>query len=219
MATLLDVVNNVMRRVRLIDSQDEVLLDFDDNRLRVDVDMIIDAVNDTIRYIYDYGKIPPHVVQTGTITLSATQRGYNAPDDFHRMVSESFIDQVKGHRLCEYPGGFKQLFEDQLVPDNYQGQPLYWAISPSKNIRLDKVPGPEFDGDEYSFLYEAQLNFVLHTDVLPMSEMTIRDMTPAIVQMYKKDSDPTSYDSNAFMSSVAMAVASLHAQPIRPTYV
>ena len=217
--TLVDVVNKVMFRQRLLDSADEALTDFSDNKLRVDVDMVIDAINDTVRYVYDICEFDPYATATGTFTLVDGQREYDLNAAFHIMDSEFIKDQTKGHTIKEYPGGFQGMFESQDLPADYIGQPNFWVINPENGkLRLDMAPDPTVAGDVYTYVYTTQLNYAAYDDPMNIPDMVVRDMIPAMVQMYRRESDPTTYDEGRFMSSVAMAVAGLNSQPVKSHY-
>jgi len=216
--TLLDVVNRCLRRQRLINSSSEYLTDFSQTRLRVDVDMMVDAINDTFRYLYDVSELSPYGSSQATITLVEDQREYDTPTTFYKMTSETLVNHDDGHRLCEYPGGFIGMFEEQNIPSSYDGQPNYWAITPEGRIRLDTSPPQSHAGHVYTYVHQTQINYELHDTVIPIPEMVIRDLTPAIIQMYRRESNPDKYDEGAFINSIAMSVSSLHNRAVDSHY-
>lgn len=217
--TLLDVVNRCLRRQRLTDSNDEVLTDFTDDRLRVDVDMIIDAVNDTLYYFFDISDFSPYETTDDTITLVAGTREYATATGFFLLASKHMKNHTDGHTITEYPGGYQGMFEEQHIPNDYVGQPNFWVINPNNGmIRLDTAPEAAQAGDVYTYVYQKQLNMAAHTDTFPFGDEVVRALIPAFVQMYRRENNPEEYDDGMFQSALAMAIAGLHNQPVSATY-
>ncbi len=217
--TLLDVVNRVMRRQRLINATSEQLTDFSDTALRPTIDSVIDAINDTFRTLFDLCEILPYRVTEGTLTLVAGQREYAMPADFAVMASNHLKDHEKGHTVYHMQGGYKAMFEQQETPDNYEGQPDFWVINPTNaQLRFDRIPDSSLAGDVYTYIYSKQINYDAATDAIDSDDMVTRDLIPAIVQMYRREHDPERYDEGVFLTALSLAAATLSKRPVSDHY-
>ena len=218
--TLLDVVNDVLRRARVIDSVDEVLTSLTDDPLQVDIDMVVDATNDVIREVYQICEFTPFETKEGSITLVLDQREYDLPTDIVTMESEKLVYQDDGSYMLPYPGGYSKMFDDQTIPDNYEGDPNYWAINPvNGKIRVDMKPQAEQVGQEFKFLYAADVHKTLAADTFPFSDSVVRRLIPAITETYNRDSNgDRMFDPVKRLTSIGEAVRALTHNPKKSHY-
>jgi len=208
---LLDVVNQTMRRARLINSTDDVLTTLTDAALQVDVDDTVDAINDTLRVLYSICDLMPYETSQGSITLVDGTREYALPAGLVTITSQSFMNQTDGISLVPYKGGYGQMFEDQVQPANYTGQPSRWVINPQNNmIRLDTVPQAAEAGDQYDFLYSKAIRKTLAADTFPFSSDVLDALIPAFKEAYHKGSNgELKYNADTFTLAMGQAVSAL----------
>jgi hypothetical protein len=216
--TLLNIVNEVLKDVRLIQGETGELTSLTASNFQTDVDMVVHHTNRAVRYMYDQSPALPQEAATGTITLVDGTREYSLASDFNVLSSDVMIDQTNGHRMCPYPGGYVKMFEHQIQPSQYTGRPNYYVISPiNGNVRLDTIPGSDEDGSVYTYTYQKTLNYDTATDTFPFSDEVVRELVPAISQMWRKERDKE-FDPAAFSHAIAVSVEKLAGLPRRDSW-
>lgn len=210
---LLQGVNRVLKRARLIQGESAELAALTSTAFQTEVDSVIDAWNEVIRYVYEHDNIDkalPHDTTEGTITLVTGTREYSLASDFEKMSSEVLVDQTNGYQVYPYPGGYKRMFMDQNIPATYTGRPAFWCINPTNgNLRFDQSPTADENGDVYTYLYEKRLVFDEATDNFPFSDTVAEELVPAVVQQWKMDTKPAEYNLALFQVAVSQAVSKL----------
>ena len=218
--TLLDAVNNTMRRATLIDSVDEVLTDLTEDALQIDIDMTIDAINDVIREVYSVCDLLPWQTSTGTITLVDGQKEYAGPANFMAMSSTRLQRLDEGMFIDPYKGGYGQMFHDQTDPGQYLGQPTEWAINPVTDaIRLNTTPTASEVGHVYSFLYSGEIYMSTAAQEFPFNDSVTHALQPAFVEAYRQMSDgDKEYSPVTKVRSISQAVKRLTHTPDSDNY-
>ena len=218
--TLLDMVNNTMRRAGLIDSVDEVLADLTEDALQVDIDMMIDAINDVIREMHSIADLLPWQTSIGTITLADGTKEYAGPTNFMAMSSSRLQRLDEGMFISPYKGGYEQMFHDQTDPSQYTGQPTEWALNPvTDTIRLNATPGASEAGHVYSFLYSAEIYMSTAAQEFPFNDAVTHALQPAIVEAYRQMSDgDEEYSPITKVRSLSQAIKRLTHAPDRERY-
>jgi len=185
--TLLNGVNEVLKRTQAISSQSE-LTSLTSSAKQPSVDIAIQVLNELVHQLYDEAKIPtPNGVGTSTITLIADDRDYELPSDLLR-IRYPLIDQTNSDTIYEYPGGYSQLFSDQEEPSNYTGQPHLAAIRPTDGyLYLDRIPTSTEAGKTYTFLYDKELTLAEAGDTFPFRDTVFWALIPAAAQMVKSE--------------------------------
>lgn len=210
---LLQGVNRVLKRARIIQGESAELSALTSTQFQTEVDSIIDSWNEVIRYVYEHDNIDhalPHDTAEGTITLVTGTREYSLASGFEKMSSNVLVDQTNGYQVFPYPGGFKQMFADQNIPSNYEGRPNHWCINPTNgDLRFDRTPTSDENGDVYTYLYETRLVYDEATDNFPFSDTVAEELVPAVVQHWRMDAKPGEYNLALFQVAISQAVSKL----------
>lgn len=216
---LLQATNRVLKRARLIQGETGELSSLTSSQFQNDVDIVIDAWNETIRYVYghdDISKSFPYDTAEGTITLVAGTREYSLASDFEIMSYEILTDRTNGYQIFKYPGGYKALLGYQNIPSQFTGRPHYWCINPvNGNLRFDNEPTSSEAGEIYTYLYQKRLVFDDATDDFPFSDSVAEELIPAVLNIWRRDAKVREFDVDAFNIAVSQAVQKLSNSEIR----
>lgn len=187
--SLLDVVNLVLKRTRLIQGDRAAITSLTDDQIQTDIDTIIAVINEELRDLYNLGPgLPlPKGVSTTTITLATSTREYSLPTDLAQIMWP-LIDTTNGREIFEYPGGFNAMRRDQLQPGNYTGIPIFAAVEPiNKKLRVNTTPTAAENGLAYTMHYEKLFGLSSASDTFPMEDDIVRDMVQAFHQRYRSE--------------------------------
>ena len=218
---LLDGVNRVLKRARLIQGDSSELPNLTSGKFQADVDIIVSAWSEVVRYVFDHDNVSKGLLygtSEGTITLVTGQREYSLPADFDVVSSPVFVNQTLGNFLTPYPGGFTAMHEMQMKPGDFSGLPAHWTLNPTTGkIRLDSAPESAQNGAVYTFLYEKRHNLSMGSDEFPFSDSVVEDLVPAVAQIWRREAREQ-FDALAFNVAVGQAVTRLTGVEIRSRY-
>lgn len=215
--TLLDGVNRVLKKGHLIQGEAGELTDIVDTAYQTDVDLVVAGWNEVVRYLANFGIIPQHTT-TSTITLVAGTREYALASGFQQFESDVLKDETNGHFILPYPGGYKAMFEDQLIPGNYTGRPLYWAINPDNfYVRFDREPTSEQAGDVYTYLYQDRISYDDKDDTFPFGDEVVEELVTPVVELWKMDRTQ-SFNEAMFNTYMARAIKKAKGTMMRDSY-
>lgn len=218
MATLLDGVNAVLRRRKLIQGDADVLTTLSDQSRQIYIDEAIALWSETIDQLYTMSCQPmPKEMAETTITLVTAQRSYTLPADMVQ-IRWPLINEANGYVIEEYPGGYDQMRRDQLQPDNYTGRPQYAAINPiDDTLYVDQVVPSSDNGLEYRLVYDKDLSLSLATDVFPFNDAVYRALVPVVAEYLRRNFDNT-FDQNYVRLSMGRASQFLTQNQQRETW-
>lgn len=206
--TLLDAVNRCLKRVRVIQGDAGVLTTLTDAARQADVDIMVQAIQETVQDLYEICNYPREIV-TGTITLVSGTREYAFASDFEGIAIDKILNEEDGYDLLPYPGGYTAMFQCQEQPDNYNGTPYFYAINPENGfLRLDRIPQDGDAGRVYKYKYHKTLQFDEATDTFPFSDLTFDNMMPAIKEVWNRESKEK-FDAVIYQRAMARAVQTL----------
>lgn len=185
--TLLNGINEVLKRAQIVDSNSE-LTSLTSSANQVWIDIAIQVLNEVMTSLYDESGVTlPNELAESTITLATDDRDYALASD---LVSLRFplIDQTNGEYITEYPGGYDQLIYDQAIPANYTGLPLNAAIrSTDGELYLDRIPTSNENGRVYKYLYDKQIQLTAADHTFPFSDTVFWSMIPAAYQIFRRE--------------------------------
>jgi len=183
--TFLAAVNDVLMRVGSIKGDAGDLTSFTESSRQRDIDTSILAWNDMIRDLYSLGLFSQGSAES-LITLALADREYALPSDFEQFGPDLMREETKQYVIGPYPGGYTKLWNDQVKPSNFTGQPLHYAINPTTNeIRIDTDPGSEQVGDILKFVYTKRLALAAITDTFPFSDTVVDLLGIAVAELQK----------------------------------
>lgn len=214
--TFLQGVNEALKRVGLIQGDAGALTSFTDSARQIDIDVMIQTWNETIQLLYEFG-VKPQEVAESTFTLVASTREYTLATDFEGFVTDP-LDETNGNKLLAYPGGYVQMTEDQLIPANYTGRPIYYAVNPQNGkIRLDTAPTAAEASEIYTYRYTKDLEMSLIADTYPFSDQVARNLYSAVAQLWSFNRKE-SWNPAIFNKSMTLALKTLNVHESRDTY-
>lgn len=188
MATLLDGVNEVLKRVAQIDNDTGLLSSLTDSAKQSQIDVTVQLWNEVVDDLYlSLGKPAPKNMaeDSSSVVLVQDQRAYTLPTDL-RVILWPLIDETNGREIVEYPGGYMQMVEDQLIPDNYEGVPLAAAIRPTDGkLYVDTNPGASEAGLTYKLRYLKDMELTASGDDFPFNDAVFRSLVPAVAELFK----------------------------------
>jgi hypothetical protein len=211
-ATLLNGVNEVLKRVRFIQGDGGLLTSLTDEARQSAVDVAVQVWNEAIEELYSMASVPlPKELAENTITLVTSDRDYTLQTDLIQL-HWPFHDETNGRFITEYPGGYLALKRDQLVPANESGQPYFGAIRPTDGLLyLDKLPTATENGQVYTYNYDKDISLSAAADVFPFSDAVYRAMVAATAQYWQRDWQ-RDWDNDIFQTNLGRAARLLTQQ-------
>lgn len=202
--TLLDGVNEILKRVSVIAGDSGELATLTDSARQVAVDVAVQVINEGIDSLYSASNVPKPLGQAeSTLTLATSDRSYALPADMVRL-RWPMVDKTNTQFIEQYPGGYNAILLGDPEQDD-TGLPHYGAISPvSGEMYLDRAPNAEDNGKIYTFQYEKDLALVAATDAMPFKDAVFRSMVPAWVQMWKRERR-NEFDGDLFKIAIGQA--------------
>jgi hypothetical protein len=211
--TLLDAVNEILKRVGMIQGDDNLLTSLSVSARQRSIDIAIQVTNEGIDELYSTTDEPQARGQgESTITLISSTRTYSLATDLVRL-RWPFVDETNNQYLYESPGGYN----DMLLLDPEQddtGLPMFAAIRPTDGLLyLDRIPTSAEDSRIYTYQYDKDLSLSTLTDTVPFSDAVFRAMVPAWVQLWKREQN-NEFDGDLFKANIGRAARLMtQAQP------
>lgn len=202
--TLLNGVNAVLKRHKLIHGASGELTTLTDSALQVAIDLAIDAWNETLIKVYRDLKMPlPNGTGTATLTLATGDDDYDLvalASDFVRL-RWPITDATNRQSIDKYPGGWSHLFVNEKQLASNTGLPVTGAIRPTDGqLVLDRTPTANENGRTYTFTYDKTLIMDEAADVFPFSDevytMLILPVTEAVRRDFRNAFDKALYDEH-----------------------
>lgn len=185
--TLLNAVNDVLKRVNIIKGESGILTSLADSPRQTYIDVAVMIVNETVDDLYSVTNTGRQgEVDETSITLTS-DREYDLPAD---LVELRFPlhDETNGLYIYEYPGGWERMRAQDSNPNNQTGTPSYAAINELTNkLRLDRAPSGDNIGRIYKMLYDKDTALVNAADLFPFVDAVYRALIPAFVQRWKAE--------------------------------
>jgi hypothetical protein len=206
--TLLDAVNDLFRRAKIIAGDADVLTSLVDEARQADIDVAVQVINEGIDELYSVvdGELPAGTAE-GTITLVSGTRSYALATNFVRLHFP-LIDKTNIRYLFNYEGGYLDLLE--LDPDESNtGTPMWSVIKPTDGtLYIYPTPGASEDGAIYTYQYDKDLELVAFTDTVPFNNFVFRAMLPAWYEIWKRERR-SDFDQALFKASIGRAARRL----------
>jgi len=205
--TLLDGVNEVLKRVKIIRGDTGLLTTLTDATIQTHIDLTVQLWNESLDDLYR-DTVKPKELAENTITLVTGDRDYVLQTD---LVELHFplLDETLGNYIYEWRGGYLNLVSIQNIPSQWEGTPYYGVIRPTDGeLYLDRIPDAEVNGRVYKYRYDKDLVLSLAADTMPFTDTVFRAMVPVVGQLFEKARKRT-FDSGEFNSSLGRAAALL----------
>jgi len=203
--TLLNGVNDVLRRAKGLQGEAGELSSLTDSARQVEIDEIVNQWNIGISTLFDLPNEPViNEAATASLTFVDGTREYTTPSDL-LLIRWPLINTTDGQTIYEYPGGFDQMRIDQLIPSNYTGLAQFAVIEPILGkIRLDTTPTSVEAGNVYTITYDKSLIMAVAADIMPFDDNVYQAMTSVVLQLYTRERRGR-FDGAVFRSSLSLA--------------
>jgi hypothetical protein len=215
--TLLNGVNEVLKRVKVIAGDAGALTTLTDSARQTDIDMCVQVINEGVDELYSRGSIAlPKEQAESSFTLVDGTRAYELASDLVQL-RWPMIDKTNTQYLSEFPGGYNRML--LLDPEqNDTGLPLFGAIRPTDaKLFLDRAPTSVEAGRIYTYQYDKDLELTLAADEFPFTNPVFRAMVPAWVQLWKRERR-NEFDSGMFKASLGRAASLMTMQQPRTSW-
>lgn len=202
--TLLDGVNEVLKRVGMVAGDSAPLSSLTSDSKQSAVDAAVQVIREGVDALYAASNTPkPNGQGEATITLATGDRDYALASDMIRLRFP-LIDKTNSQFILQYPGGYNALLLLDLEQDD-TGLPHYGAVSPvDGELWLDRAPTADENGRVYTYQYDKEFELSAATDVFPFKDVVFRAMVPAWVQLWKREKR-NEFDGNLFKESIGRA--------------
>lgn len=186
--TLLNGVNEVLKRVGIIQGDTAELTTLTDSSRQRPIDLSIQAWNEAVDELYSLSNLPkPNEMVEGTLTLATSDRDYALATGLTQLYFP-LHDTTNGHYIYEYDKGYLHLVNSQPFPANENGLPNYAVIRPSDGqLYLDRIPTATENGNQYTYYYDTDLVVSAAADTFPFKDVVFRAMVPAVTEIVNRE--------------------------------
>lgn len=213
--TLLDCVNEILKRVGQIHGDTQALASLTSSSFQRSIDTAVQIVNEGIDELYSVSSRPLPMEQAeGTITLVAADRDYTLASDLVQM-RWPLRDKTNNQHI--QPISYSSILDLDIEQDD-TGLPHWGAISPvDGTLYLDRAPTSVEAGRVYTYQYDKELEMSAQTDTVPFGNAVFRAMVPAWSQLWRRDMKQD-FDGAIFDMSVGRASRLLTQEQMRTHY-
>lgn len=205
--TLLDGVNEVLKRVKIVRGDTGVLTGLTDATVQTHIDLAVQMWNESLDDLYT-DTIKPKELAESTLTLVTGDRDYALQTD---LVELKFplIDETNGNYIFEWKRGYMDLVTIQNVPSSWEGLPYYAVIRPTDGeLYMDRIPTAEENGRVYKYRYDKDIVLSLAADTMPFTDAVFRAMVPVVAQKFSRERK-RAFNAEEFSAALGRAAALL----------
>lgn len=186
--TLLDGVNEVLKKVDVLDSDSGLLTDLADSGKQTFIDLAVQVLNEVVDELYSTVNQPkPNQLAESTITLGTADRDYALASDLITLLPKfGLIDETNDHFITVLgEDGYRQLVMQDPDADD-TGLPTTAAIRPTDGeLYMDRAPTATENGRIYKYRYHKELELTVATDEFPFGNAVFRAIVPAAAELWK----------------------------------
>lgn len=216
--TLLDCVNETLKRVNLLDTANTNLLtSLTNSSMQNNIDVAVQVINEGVDELYTIAEVElPGEGGESTITMVTGTREYALASGFVKILWP-FVDRTNTQYLNQWRGSYNEflLIDPQQV---YTGLPEWAMISPITGLlRVDRAPDASTNGRVYTYEFEKDLAMSLATDTVPFNNLIFRSMVPAWAELYKREKRKE-FDAGYYKMCLGRAARMITEEPTRTDY-
>ena len=156
--TLLNGVNEVLKKVKILDTDTGLLTSLTDSARQVYIDSAIQALNEAVDELYSptVTDLPkPKMLKLGTLSLVTGERTAKLSSSSVSLRREfNLVDRTNNHTIFILKDdGFRNLINADLEQDD-TGLPSSCAIDPTaeRRIMFDRAPTATENGRVYNYV-------------------------------------------------------------------
>jgi len=212
--TLLEGVNEVLKKVKILDEDSGELTTLTDSARQVYIDTAVQVLNETIDELYsptvaDISK--PKMLKRGQLTLVSGERTAKLAATSVALRREfHLVDRTNNHVISILDeDGFAKLLNADLQQDD-TGLPSTCAIDQTseRQIMFDRAPTAAEAGNVYHYYYDRDFELENAGDEFPFVNAVFRSVIPAAAELWKLYQHQEMSDG-LFNRSLARAAARL----------
>lgn len=202
--TLLNAVNEILKRVNEIVGDAGALTSLTDSARQHPIDLCVQVINEGVDRLYLSSGLPKPLGQgEATIVLATGTRAYALADGLQRLRFP-LIDKVNTQFIMQFPGDYNAMLQLDPEQDN-TGLPHYAAISPVTGyLHFDCAPTSVENGKVYTYQFDKDLVMSGATDTAPFGDAAFRAMVPVWVQLYKREKR-NEFDMELYRDALGLA--------------
>jgi hypothetical protein len=215
--TLLNGVNEVLKKLNLIQGDSGSLASLTDSARQIWVDSIVQLWNEVMEDLYSTSELPmPQELGEDTITLATNTRAYAL--SAYNTLYWPLMDETNGTFIYEWEGGYLDLVASQPVPADFTGMPYYGVIEPTDGkIYLDRIPTASENGLVYKYRYDKDVSVSAATDTFPFKDSVFRALVPAVAERWKLD-NRGEFAEGLYKEAIGTASRQLSGRQMRSNY-
>lgn len=216
--TLLNGVNEVLTRTSIVNSNN-LLTSLDNSPKQIFIDLAVQCWNESVDHIFSKAdQLIPRQAEEDQITLKTDIRTYSLPSDLIQL-RWPFHNEEEGLYIYEYQGGYDELRNVLVQPDNYTGQPNTGAIDPiDGDLYIDRIPTSSEDGYVYKFRYWRDTVLERSTDRFPFDDGVFRAMVPTVAELWRYYRH-NKYGDGMATVNFSRAIRMIKKQPRKTAYI
>lgn len=218
MATLLDGVNAVLKRVNIIKGETGEITSLSQSTIQHEIDVCVQCWNEVITELYSATRLPhPQELKSANITLLSGEREYDLPNDLV-VIRFPLMENTNGYYIFEWEPGFEDLRQHQQIPSNWLGRPNFACINPKNNkLYMDYIPTSQESGLIYDLIYDRELLMSSSTDAFPFNNTVYTSLIPCVAERWKLD-QRKSFSSEIYKKMLGQAGRYLMQKPNSQSY-
>ena len=186
--TLLNGVNEVLKKVDILDEDSGLLESLSDSARQTFIDLAVQVINEVLDELYTVTKrSKPKQLKESTITLVADQQAYPLHTALVRLRREfDLIDESNNHTITILDeDGYHQIIIGDLEQDD-TGLPNWAAIRPTDaQLFLDRKPTANDAGKEYKYRFDKDMELTDFDDPFPFTDPVFRGVVVAAAELWK----------------------------------
>lgn len=215
--TLLECVNETLKRVGMIAGDAGELSSLADSARQRSIDVAVQVINEAIDELYTTSHIPmPNGQGESTITLVAGTKNYTLATTLVEL-RWPMIDKTNTQFLQPYPGGYNAMLLGDPEQDD-TGLPHYGAIRPTDGaLWLDRAPEAADAGRVYTYQYDRDVVMADASDTVPFKDAVFRAMIPVWTQLWKREMRQD-FDGDLYRLNLGRAARALTQRNARTSY-
>lgn len=219
MATLLDGVNDVLKRVQIIKGENGELTSLTRDEIQHEIDVTMMMWNEVIEELYADTSISyPSEMGTGNIVLVTGQREYSLPSDLV-AIRYPLMENTNGYYIYEWKPGYEHLKQQQQIPANFEGRANFATINPQNDkLYLDYIPTSAENGLSYELIYDKDISVSGATDPFPFGDAVYRALVPCVAELWKLD-QRKEFNAPVYERRMSQASRYLTRKTLNDTYV
>lgn len=186
--TLLNGVNEVLKKAGLIDSDVGVLTSLSDSGRQSYIDTAVQALNECVDQLYAEAQMSkPNVLTTSLIVMNAGTQSNGAQTNVVRYRPEfHLVDRTNSHIIFfdMSEDAYAKLILADLEQDD-TGLPSYAVVSPiNGDIVWNITPSAEYHNRQYRYYYDKELELTAASDTFPFKDIVFRMLVNAAYERF-----------------------------------